>query len=35
VAELRAEVAPDEFFVPTQKYVDKQRRMHLPHRRKR
>jgi len=35
VAELRGELAPDEFFVPTQKYVDKARRIHLPHRRNR
>jgi 1-acyl-sn-glycerol-3-phosphate acyltransferase len=35
VAELRGETAPNEFFVPSVKYVDKKRRMHLPHRRKR
>ncbi len=35
VAELRGEPAPDEFFVPSVKYVDKKRRMHLPHRPKR
>lgn len=33
VAELRGELAPDEFFVPTVQYVDKKHRMHLPHRR--
>jgi 1-acyl-sn-glycerol-3-phosphate acyltransferase len=31
VAELRGEPAPSEFFVPAKKYVDKQRRMHIPH----